>query len=82
MAIDSTGQYNLGVPFIPSDTVNFPRGLSDAIYVGGAGILVVVFENDQTTFFTCVAGSILPLKAKRINAASTTATLINILYRV
>lgn len=74
--------YNLGVPFIPSDTVDFPRGLSDAIYVGGAGIAVVVFENGQTTFFTCTAGQTLPLKAKRINAASTTATLINVLYQV
>ena len=70
----------------PSDTVNFtgpiglapgPGGdvLANAIFVGVGGNLVVVRDDDTTVTFTgAVAGSILPMKCKRINSASTTAT--------
>jgi hypothetical protein len=64
-----------------SDTVDLPDGESDAIYVGGAGVVVAVRKDGTTVNFTAVAGGILPIKAKRVNATSTTATLLVALYR-
>lgn len=74
-----------------SDTVNFDASVSttggavrpaDAIYVGGAGIVVAVAQTGATTNFTAVAGQILPVKAIRVNATNTTATLMVALYYV
>lgn len=74
--------YNKGVSITKSDTDNFPDvdGPCASIFVGGAGVVVVVFENDSTASFTCVAGEILPVKAKRVNSTNTTATLMVALY--
>ena len=78
--------YNVVLPITKSDTVNFPKGvnngLCDAIYVGTAGVVVVVLENDTAVPFTCIAGAILPVKAKRVNDTNTVPTLMNALYRV
>lgn len=76
--------YNKAVLITKSDTVNFPDvdGPCEAIFVGGAGIVVVVFENDTTAQFTCVAGQVLEVRAKRVNSTTTSATLMNALYRV
>lgn len=64
----------------PSDTVNFlfqVRG----IYVGAAGnVVIVTDDNEAITFVGCVAGSILPVRAKRVNSTSTTATSLVGLY--
>lgn len=77
-------QYSKAVIIVPSATVNFKKqgtvdDLTSAIYVGGAGIVDVVFQDDTVVSFTCVAGQILPVKAKRVNATST-ATLMVALY--
>ena len=72
--------YNDYVTLTPSDTVNLPRP-TDAIYVGGAGVLVAVLGNGRTVNFTCTAGQLLPLRVARVNATSTTATLLNALYQ-
>ena len=68
----------------PSDTDDFATNgrLSDAIYVGGAGTVAVVFEDGSTATFTSVAGGYLWVKAKRINSTGTSATLLVALYRV
>lgn len=73
--------YNQYVAITKSDTVNFPDGLCRAIYVGGAGIVVAVAEDDATCAFTAVAGEILPIKAKRVNATTTSASLMIALYQ-
>ena len=80
-------QYTKGVAITKSDTVNFldaggQRLLCDAIYVGGAGVVVVVWEDGETSSFTCIAGQVLPVKAKRVNSTSTTATLLIALYAI
>jgi hypothetical protein len=78
--------YNVWAPITKSDTVNFPVGLKgglcDAIYVGGAGIVVAVMEDGTAVSFTCVAGQVLPVKAKRVNSTTTAATLMVALYQV
>lgn len=78
-------QYTKAVPIVPSDTVDFVKqGTSDnlcsAIYVGGAGVVAVVFQDGSVVNFTCIAGQRLDLKARRVNLANTTATLMNALY--
>ena len=68
-----------------SDTVNFDgnlnQGLCDALYIGGAGTLTAVFQDDTTIACTCAAGDILPLRVKRVNNTGT-ASLIVALYSV
>jgi len=73
--------YNRAVAITPSDSVDLPQGPTEAVYVGGAGIVVAVFPDGSAASFTAVAGEILPLKVKRINSTSTTATLLVALYR-
>jgi hypothetical protein len=77
-------RYNLYAPITKSDTVDFPlvaqRTLCDAIWVGGAGIVVAIQEDGTAVNFTAVAGSIIPIAAKRVNSATTTATLLVALY--
>lgn len=79
--------YNFAAAITKSDTVNInpfagtPRQLTDAVYVGGAGVVVAVFQDDSTQAFTCVAGQVLPLAIKRVNSGSTTATLMVALYQ-
>jgi hypothetical protein len=77
--------YRKAVAITKSDTVNFlNEGTSDnltsAIWVGGAGVVVAVFQDDSTASFTCLAGALLPVKAKRVNFTNTTATLMVALY--
>lgn len=52
----------------------------DGIYVGGAGIVPVVFPNGEVVNFTAVAGEILPVQAIRINSTNRTSTLEVALY--
>ena len=54
-----------------------PRGL----YIGGAGVVNVLAYGDASPVaLTCVAGTVLPIFAKRVYATSTTATNIVALY--
>jgi hypothetical protein len=75
-------RYNVYDAITKSDTVDFPGGICDAIYIGGAGVVVAVQEGGNTAQFTCVAGQLLPIAAKRVNSGSTTATLMIALYSV
>jgi hypothetical protein len=60
-----------------SDTVNIASGPARALYVGGAGNLVAINENDVAVTFVAVpAGTILPIATKRVNSTNTTATNI------
>lgn len=84
--MDSPQGYSHAVAISKSDTVNFDavngQLVCDAIYVGGAGIVVAVFPTGATVAFTCVAGQILPIRAKRVNSTTTSATLMVALYSV
>ena len=88
-----SGFFNRSVPITKSDTVNYDgttynaaslqKALpADAIYVGGAGIVVGVMENGATDQWTAVAGEILPFRTIRVNSTTTTATLMCALYTV
>lgn len=60
----------------PSDSANFTY-LVRAIYVGTTGDVVVVNAQDDSTavkFTSVPAGTILPVKTKRVNSTNTTAS--------
>lgn len=52
----------------------------DAIFVGGAGVVALVDQRGAVVNFTCAAGQVLPVQAKRVNSTNTTATLLVALY--
>ena len=67
--------YGRGFVITPSDTQNFAQPCVGIYIGGGSGALSVVTLDEQTLVFAgLVTGSILPVQAKRVNAAGTTAT--------
>jgi hypothetical protein len=79
--------FNYGAAITKSDATNItmPAGkrLTEGIYIGGAGNLVVVFEDDSTATITgALAGTILPLAVKRVNSTNTTATAMVALFQI
>ena len=65
----------------PHDSNNFTEGEVRALYVGGAGDLAAVSAaGDTVTFSAVAAGSVLPIRAVRVNSTNTTATNIVGLY--
>jgi hypothetical protein len=65
----------------PNDGVDLPNGATKTIFVGGAGALKVDMYGGQTVTFSAVpAGTLLPIRARRIWATGTVATLILALY--
>ena len=60
----------------PSDTVDLTNA-SRGIYVGGTGTLTAIMLDGTTCLFSGIpAGTILPIRATRVKATGTTATLI------
>jgi hypothetical protein len=73
--------YGQASDITPSDTVNFDASASwpypracDALYVGGAGTIIAVLEDGSTQAVVGVAGTIVPVRAIRVNDTDTTAT--------
>lgn len=68
--------FRSGEAVTPSDTVNLSEE-SRGLYVGGVGDVTVVWKDDTTSLLSAVpAGSLLPVRVKRVNATATSATLI------
>lgn len=73
-------QYAKGFAITTSDATDFAVQ-TQAIFVGGAGNAVVVWEDGTTsTLNGLLAGHVYRLKLRRINATNTTATNIVGLY--
>lgn len=78
---------DIGLAVTPDTDNDLPNGPTRGLYVGGAGNLVVVMAADQTssgagtavTFTAVPAGTVLPLRARRVLATGT-ATAIVALY--
>lgn len=57
-----------------SDTVDLTN-VSRALFVGGAGnVVVIMFDGTTVTFTGVTAGTILPIRVSRVKATGTTAT--------
>ncbi len=76
--------YNTARAITKSDTVDCEK-VNDhyptAIWVGGAGIVRAIMEDNTDVQFTCVAGTVLPIYVKRVMSATTSATLLVGLYQ-
>ena len=59
----------------PDDGGDLPV-TSRALYVGGGGDLRVTMAGGQTVTFANVAPGILPIRARRVHSAGTTASAI------
>lgn len=70
------------VAITPHDSTNFTDGPCHYIYVGGAGniALVPMGGGSPVTFTAVPVGTVLPVRALRINATGTTATAMVALY--
>lgn len=77
--IQISGSFARWVPVVPSDSIDFPE-VPDALYVGGAGNIVAVALTGESDTIAAIAGAILPIRPKRINSSSTTATGMYALY--
>ena len=62
------------------DSTNFTSGECEGIWVGGAGVVIVVRPDGTAVAFTAAAGSIIPVRAIRVNSTDTTATLMVALF--
>lgn len=64
-------------PNTDNDLAIFTRG----IYVGGAGNVIAILVDDTAavTFTAVPAGSILPIRARRVLATSTATTMVGML---
>jgi hypothetical protein len=64
----------------PDDSTEFVT-VSRGIYVGGAGdVAAVMVDGTVLTFVGVQAGSLLPIRCKRVNSTNTTATDMLALY--
>jgi hypothetical protein len=73
--------YNRWFAVTPSDTVDITERHS-ALVVGAAGTLAIVDPRNLATIITVVAGQVLPVQVRRVNATGTTATGIVALCHV
>ncbi|HEX2594752.1 MAG TPA: hypothetical protein VHL34_24830 [Rhizomicrobium sp.] len=76
--------FNTARAITKSDTVDCEK-VNDhypvSVWVGGAGIVRAIMEDNQDIQFTCVAGTVLPVTVKRVMSSTTTATLMVGLYQ-
>lgn len=72
--------YSRAVAVTPSDATNFTEGACHAIYVGGAGNITAVVNGAAVLFTAVPVGTILPVRATRVNSTATTATAMVALY--
>lgn len=72
--------YSRAVAITPSDATNFTDGACHAIYVGGAGNITAIVNGTAVLFAGAVVGSVLKIRATRVNATGTAATNLVALY--
>lgn len=84
------GNYSYAQAVTASDTADLPQvGASianapvcDALYIGGAGNVTVLLEDNTALTFAVIAGQILPIRARRVKASGLTASgLVALYYR-
>lgn len=64
-----------------SDSTDFSGFVTRGIYVGvGGDVVAVTVANSAVTFKNVPSGTVLPVRARRVNATSTTATDLVALY--
>lgn len=80
MMIGNEDGYSRAVAITPSDATNFTEGTCHAIYVGGAGNVTAVVNGTAVLFAGVPVGTVLKVRATRVNATGTAATNLVALY--
>jgi hypothetical protein len=66
---------DFAVAITPSDVTSYPQGVQ--VYVGGAGnVAITDMIGNVVTFTAPPVGSLLPVRATKVMATNTTATLL------
>lgn len=74
-ASDTINSYSFAAPITLHDTNNMSV-MCRAIWVGAAGNLTAVMSNGDVVLFSGIAaGTLLPIRAIRVNVTGTTASL-------
>lgn len=68
------------LPVQPDDAADLPGGLSRALYVGTAGVVVVTDSVGNTVSLTSAEAQYHPIRVRRVLATGTTAGGIVALY--
>jgi hypothetical protein len=66
--------YSQAVAITPHDSTNFTEGACAAIYVGGAGNITAIVSGAAVLFTAVPVGTVLRVRATRVNSTATTAT--------
>ena len=73
--------YKVAEAVTPHDSTNFTNGACDALFVGDGGTeLTVIMGGSPFTFTNVPNGTLLPIKATRVNDTNTDATDLVALY--
>lgn len=66
----------------PADGTTLTNGFCDALYIGSTGNVACILQGDSAavTFTGLASGTILPVRARTVEATGTTATGIVALY--
>lgn len=66
----------------PADGSDLPLGVCDSLWIGGAGTIAIIAEDDSVavTLSGVPAGTNLRVRAKRVLSTGTSATLIVAYY--
>lgn len=69
------GQFDNAVAIIPDDNAVLDQGVN--VYVGGAGnVAITDMRGNVVTFTAPPVGSVLPVRARKVMATDTTATIL------
>lgn len=74
--VETSDPASVGFDITPHNSTDFDY-VTRGIWVGGAGNVAVVWADDTVSVLEAVpAGTLLPVRAKRVNSTSTTATAL------
>lgn len=78
---DATVSSGSAAAVTPNDNADL-SAVTRGLYVGGAGTVRVTLERDSSSvdIVGAVAGSVLPLRVKKVHSTGTTATSLVALY--
>lgn len=79
-AMSISGPARSLAPVAPSDTAMLPGGLTRAVFVGGAGDLVVQDPDGGVVTLASASHQYHPIQIGKVFATGTTATGIVVLY--
>lgn len=69
------GPYTRHFAVTTSDSTDF-AAVTRGLFIGGAGVVVAVTDDNVAVSYTVPAGALLPGRFRRVNSTNTTATLI------